>query len=210
MLFKYPSTYHLPWSEGVSSDDKVLKNINHLIGKEIVITEKLDGENTTIYKNFSHARSVDSKHHISRDWVKQFAATFQYNLPDNWRICGENLFAKHSIYYDQLSSYFYGFSVWNDSNMCLAWDDTIDFFNKFNIVHVPIIARFILNDINDIYDKTKEITDNLDKHEGYVIRIADSFTYDNFKKSVAKFVRKSHVNTDNHWMYASIIKNKLR
>ena len=54
---KYPRTFHLPWSPGATSDDKMLDGIDHFFGCECVITEKLDGENTTIYYNgYFHAR----------------------------------------------------------------------------------------------------------------------------------------------------------
>ena len=47
---KYPRTYHLPWSPGTTADDKKLSGdwFDMYKGKEIVITEKLDGENTAI------------------------------------------------------------------------------------------------------------------------------------------------------------------
>jgi len=43
---------------------------NRLIGREVVVTEKMDGENTTMYCDNIHARSIDGRHHPSRDWVK--------------------------------------------------------------------------------------------------------------------------------------------
>lgn len=69
---KYGRTYHLPWSPGATSDDKMHAEVESLFGgQEIVVTEKLDGESTTIYADrFTHARSVDSKAHRSRDWVR--------------------------------------------------------------------------------------------------------------------------------------------
>ncbi len=42
---KYPRTYHLPWSPGKASDDKVLQSTADFIGTPLIITEKLDGEN---------------------------------------------------------------------------------------------------------------------------------------------------------------------
>ena len=36
--------------------------------------------------------------------------------------------------------------------------------------------------------------------EGYVIRVADSFSYQDFKRCVAKFVRMGHIQTTKHWM----------
>ena len=60
MRMKYPRTPHLPWSHGRAEDDIALDSIEHLerLG-DVVITEKLDGENTTLYHDYLHARSVD-------------------------------------------------------------------------------------------------------------------------------------------------------
>jgi len=49
-----------------------------------------------------------------------------------------------------------------------------------------------------------------DTVEGYVVRIADSFSYFSFNRSLAKFVRANHVDKDNHhWMFTSTEKNRL-
>lgn len=70
MRVKYPRTFHLPWSRSYTHDDKVLKHVQHFEGKEVVVTEKMDGENTTMYRDYLHARSIDSKDHPSRHWIK--------------------------------------------------------------------------------------------------------------------------------------------
>lgn len=53
------------------------------------------------------------------------------------------------------------------------------------------------------------ITNYADKHEGYVIRNADGFKYEDFASNVAKYVRANHVQTDSHWMHSELIKNQL-
>ena len=126
MLKKYPRTFHLPWSRSRTDDDKILRTVRHFEGKEVVVTEKLDGENTTLYRNHIHARSLDSKDHASRHWVKMLHGTISFHIPEGWRICGENVYALHSIYYEQLTSYFYVFSIWNENNECLSWDETVE------------------------------------------------------------------------------------
>jgi len=42
---KYPKTLHLPWSEGLQNDDRMLQSFDGLEGEEVVVTVKLDGEN---------------------------------------------------------------------------------------------------------------------------------------------------------------------
>ena len=43
--FKYPRTMHFPWSLGSTSDDKFMENTASFVGKDIVCTLKMDGEN---------------------------------------------------------------------------------------------------------------------------------------------------------------------
>lgn len=209
---KYPRTAHAPWSESVTDDDKIIKDLSKFIGRYVVITEKMDGENTSLYTNYEHARSINSNNHPSRDWVKNLRANIGYNIPDKWRICGENLYAKHSIHYckennNELSSYFYMFSIWNELNVCMSWDETVEWAYLLELDVVPVLYEGIWD-----MDKINEITSkvNTDEMEGYVIRLKDSFHYSEFKNSVCKYVRKNHVQTSNHWTSEKLIKNSLK
>jgi hypothetical protein len=205
---KYPRTFHFPFSEGVSSDDKIQDDLS-LLNDDIVISLKLDGENTNLYNDYIHARSLDSRNHPSRDWVKKFHAEIKHNIPENFRICGENLYAKHSIHYDNLPSYFLVFSIW-DGDTCLSWGDTVEYSKLLNLELVPVIfnGRFE-GSVEDFQRFLKESLDT-ERNEGYVVRRRDSFSIDEFPTSVIKYVRKNHVQTDNHWMSQKIIPNKLK
>jgi len=205
---KYPRSWHLLWSQGKTKDDRVLPDCSQFEGKEIVVTEKLDGENTSIYHDYIHARSIDGRNHWSRDWVKNLQARVGYQLDPGWRICGENLFAKHSIGYDNLKSFFYVFSIWNDRNECLSWDETVEYCSILELQHVPVLYRGLWDErkVKALYDESKRET-----MEGYVVRIADGFKYGEFNKSLAKFVRKDHINPDSHhWFFTASEKNKLQ
>lgn len=208
MLYKYPRTFHLPWSPGATSDDKILKDTSYFEGKRVIITEKMDGENTTISKDKIYARSVDSKDHESRHWVKANYTYLARTFQDGYRVCGENLFAQHSIPYKQLPSYFLAFSVWHNE-LCLAWDPTIVFLKQYFIQHVLVLYDGIWNEtlVRDLY---KEYTHtHKGEVEGYVVRVADSFSLNDFNISVAKYVRPNHVQTEDHWMYKPIINDTL-
>jgi hypothetical protein len=63
---KYPRTYHLPNSPGRTDDDRVLHDTSCFQGKRVIITEKRDGENTSLYTDYVHARSVDSASHRTK------------------------------------------------------------------------------------------------------------------------------------------------
>lgn len=206
-LYKYPRTPHLPWSPGSTNDDKILKDLNAWIGREVVVTEKMDGENTTLYRDHMHARSLDSKHHESRNYVKGIWGQVKYDIPEGWRVCGENLYAKHSIAYDELESYFMVFSIWNEENFCLSWKETLEYSLLLNLTPVRELFRgkFDLE-----FFKEFHTTLDLEHQEGYVIRSANGFHYDEFGNNVVKWVRKGHVTTSQHWMFDKIIPNTLK
>jgi hypothetical protein len=181
--------------------------MEEFVGKRVIVTIKMDGENTTMYCDEIHARSIDGRNHDSRNWVKQFWSQISYNIPKDWRICGENLYAEHSISYDNLESYFMGFSVWDNKNVCLDWDSTLEWFSLLGIFPVQVIYDGIYDE-----EKIKNLwnPNNSDKCEGYVLRVADSFSYGEFRKKVAKFVREGHIRTNKHWMFGQpIFKNGL-
>lgn len=204
---KYPRTFHFPWSPGIHNDDRVHEFITQFIGKRIIIHEKLDGENTTLYNDYIHARSVFNHPHASRTWVKNFWGSIAYNIPKGYRINVENVFAKHSISYNELDTYAYGFAVWNDKNELLSWDDCLEWFQLLDIVPCPVLYDGIWDEkiIHSFDDR------DWNKHEGYVIRLAKSFPYKDFKYNVGKFVRKGHVQTTKHWMHGQAIEeNKLK
>lgn len=204
---KYPKTSHLPWSPNVKEDDRTIHSDDIFKEKEVIVSLKMDGENCSIYNDYVHARSIDSRDHISRHWIKNFQSRIGYNIPDGWRVCGENMWAKHSILYDNLPTYFLGFSVWNENNICLKWDETLEWFELMGITPVEVFYRDIYNreKIQEIFDKNYSFNST----EGYVIRLSNEFHYRDFSKCTAKFVRKNHVEEHGFWM-SRITQNKLR
>lgn len=203
--YKYPRTPHLPWSPGADADDVILWATDAFDGLDVVVTEKMDGENTSIYRDHLHARSLDSRHHPSRDWVKGLHGGIAHQIPDGWRLCGENMYARHSVAYDGLASYFYLFSIWTDDNVCLSWDDTREWAALLGLVTPRELYRGPWDDA-----LVQGIEIDTDVVEGYVVRVAEGFEYAAFQQHIAKWVRKDHVQTDEHWMYAAIVPNGLR
>lgn len=205
---KYPRTYHLPWSPGMNDDDRMMESVAAFAGRRIIVTEKMDGENTTMYRDYIHARSVDGRSHPSRNRVKSFWASVCGEIPEGWRVCGENLYARHSIAYDDLPSYFEGFSIWTDKNVCLSWDETLEWFTLLGIEPVPVLFDGVYEEFEALKDRM--IIDTT-RCEGYVLRVADEFAYHEFKRSVGKYVRRDHVQTVKHWMHGQeIVPNGLK
>lgn len=113
----------------------------------------MDGENTTMMKNYIYARSLDSNNHQSRNWVKGLWGEISYKIPENWRICGENMYAKHSIEYNNLESYFLVYSIWDEK---IVFEETETYGNVILLKDAYRYEYFDL--IECIYDlKTKQI-----------------------------------------------------
>lgn len=223
---RFPHTFHLPWSGTVSKEDKRLDNVDHFIGKEVIVTEKLDGESTTIYTNGLHARSPNYTYHSSRAWVKALQAMIGPQITDDMRICGENMYAKHSIYYDRLSTYFYTFAIF-EKGICLAWNDMIELceyfqyslktsnkflgeqYQTFHLQTAPVLYRGIWDEeaVMGCYTG-KSAYGN--EQEGYVVRLASEFSENEYDVNVAKFVKEGFIAGDaEHWSKGQVVPNKL-
>ncbi|MFC4499380.1 MULTISPECIES: RNA ligase family protein [Streptomyces] len=204
MRTSYPRTPHLPWSPGASADDVRAGDLSGFVGREVVVTEKLDGENTTLYADGLHARSVDSAHHPSRTWVKALHGRVGVRIPAGWRVCGENVYARHSIPYDALESYFYGFSVWDERGRCLGWDATVSFLRGLGVPVPPVLWRGVFDE-----RALRRLRVETGRREGYVVRTVEGFARDEFAGRIAKWVRPGHVTTGTHWMHAAVVENGL-
>lgn len=221
---KHPRTPHLPYSPGATSDDRILGSIEHFEGMDVVMTEKRDGECTTVAADRTFARSRDSKSHPSRDWLKGQWAVWRHDIPEGWRVVGESLYARHSVAYADLDTYFEGFMLWNDAT-CLSWDETVEWFSLIGasagmpIKPVPVIYRgpysrdAVETAWRALLQRDREAAERTGKpvqeREGFVIRLSSSFTYRDFGRNVAKWVRQNHVTTSKHWMHEAVVPNRL-
>lgn len=205
MSKKYGRTFHLPISPGATSDDKRMGSLDGLLVDDLVITEKMDGENTTIHAGGSHARSPDSRYHPSRDWLKAFAAGVSPQLSEDERIVGENLYARHSVGYQALPSYFLGFA-WIVGDTVQSWDATLARFSELGIQPVPTLYRGAYRD--GLLEEMAEALD-LERQEGFVARVAEAFPEDEMPYRMGKYVRAGHVQSDVHWTKAPMVANGL-
>lgn len=205
---KYPRTYHLPWSPGVGRDDRIIPDLSKFEGRNIVVTVKMDGENTSLYQHGLHARSLNYEPHPSRNLIKVLHSTIAHEIPNGWRICGENLYAKHSIHYKELPTYFLVFSIWNERNECLSWHDTKEWVELLGLSVVPVLYQGPWDEklIKSLYSATYKNNDM----EGYVVRIEEGFPYRDFRSCVAKYVRANHVQTHGNWMRQMVVPNELK
>lgn len=210
---KYGRTFHYPFSPGTTSDDR----INHdyweqvLQIDELVHTEKLDGENTCLNKYGVFARShAAPTRHPWAGYLKERWELIKNDLKE-LEIFGENIYAIHSIEYPEIENHFYIFGI-RALDRWLSWEEVQFYAAMIDLPTVPVLSSVIPkqqkefeNEILNIVqqESTFQSIDVYTKRpctmEGIVSRNVDGFSVDAFRQNVFKYVRKDHVQTDDHW-----------
>lgn len=202
---KYGSTPHWPWSQTVHKDDRYHVEPEVFTGREVVITEKLDGGNTCLWQGEVYARSTGQP--ATQGWFamvkKHHAWKTASTSPDQY-IYGEDLYGLHSIAYEPIKEdeTYRVFNV-REGDTWLKWDRVEQVATSLSLPTVPVLFRGTFDSIRDITSFFEEEINNPSSlggpKEGFVIRQADEFDHGDFAKYVCKYVRKNHVQTDEHW-----------
>lgn len=198
---KYPRTYHFPFSEGAVNDDKICQHWAPILSQELVITEKLDGENTCIKSTGVFARSHGA---VNRNpWAKPIWDIWSRigTSLGNFHVFGENLYAIHSIEYERLPAWFFVFAM-REGERWLSWDEVTEWATILELPLVPVLFRGHLTEkelVSTIITQQQTGSAFGGTSEGVVCRTAVAFDDALFSQNVLKFVRKNHVQTDEHW-----------
>ncbi len=198
---KYGRTYHFPFSPGTTSDDKIQNDWEEILKHELVLTEKLDGENTCLKSTGVYARS-----HIGptrNPWARNMWPIWERVGHDlkTLEVFGENLYGVHSIEYDHLEHYFYIFAV-RDEGKWLSWEEVEFYAALLDLPVVPVLGQGkyteaeLISSINEQMECGSSFGGDC---EGLVVRTSEGFEEEEFRNHVLKYVRKNHVKTDEHW-----------
>ncbi len=219
---KYGRTFHFPFSPGTTSDDRISHNYWNDLSKlsRLVITEKLDGENSCLNSIgvFARSHAAPTRHpwsdHLKRKW-----SLIKEDLEANdLEIFGENLYACHSIEYTELENHFFVFGI-RQGDTWLSWKEVEDWCYLLDLKTVPVFGIFDLSDFKDeksfreyilsIVSKPSELgsidfnSKEVCLMEGVVVKNCESYvSSDNGRinyTDVWKYVRKDHVKSDEHW-----------
>jgi len=193
---KYPRTPHFHWSKGGTADDIRLVDLKAFSDLDLVVTEKLDGEQTTLTNKAIHARSEDGYGLPWQTYMKKMWANIKNDIPNNLEICGECVYAVHSIEYKKLDSIFYVFGVF-ENGFALSWKEVEEYAELLGLSTVPELNFGRIQDFIEMPIPNESVFGG--ECEGYVIRNINSFLISDFKDNIAKCVRKNHVSTDKHW-----------
>jgi len=200
-LYSYPRTPHLDFSPGATSDDKhaTKATLDYLkSGIELVTSLKMDGGNVSLYPDYFHARSKDSGTHAWDTLAKSLWSRVRFDIPKGWRISGESMYARRSVAYENLEAPVYIIGIWNEKNNLISWDETEEWAKLIGLPTVPVLYR------GTNYDEAVTAWGkvyNTDNAEGFVVRDAGEFSYDEFGSHIAKWVRSDHIRTSASWRH---------
>lgn len=148
---KYCRSLHAQISLGTTSDDRFMPDGYVKAFAEmddLVLTEKLDGQNNCFSKRGVFARShVQPTEH---PWDKPMRERWELikNDLNELEIFGENMYGIHSIAYRNLESYFYVFAV-REGDQWLSWEEVqfyaalLDFPTVPELeIHTPLQSFF--------------------------------------------------------------------
>lgn len=215
MTPSYPSTFHWHQSMTVHRDDRYHKDPTFFVDRDVVITEKMDGGVATINDGNAYARSSNLPTNLPWfTYMKNRTVPKFYDLEITVCVMGEDCYGVHSIVYDPLPDTFFLFHVLDRlidnietpntaGDILRSWADCEAMAAAHDVLTVPVLYRGRFAKLDDI---TQFFMDNIGKRsiygpdrEGFVIRDAGAFAFDDFALHTAKFVRPHHVQTDEHW-----------
>lgn len=251
MFIKYPRTRHLEGSRlqpGDSSSDQV--KLSSLTDGTFVWEEKLDGANSAVSFDASGKMILQSRGHVLNggareaqfNMFKQWAAAHEevlyLTLSDRYIMFGEWCYAKHTVFYDALTHYFYEFDIYDKTTG--EWLDTPArhaMLKDTPVVSVPVVhvgkldsikavksyitpslyktPAWALNLVNQAISHDLDVDRILNETEPS--NLAEGLYLKNEKNGVVigryKFVRadfhQTILDSGTHWAARPILPNKL-
>ncbi len=151
-LHKYPRTRHVEGSRLQAGDLADDKPINELRDQHMVVEEKLDGANSAVSFDAEGNLLLQSRGHylngggrerhfaLLKTWAAAHAPVFQAVLGHRYVMYGEWMYAKHTVFYDQLPHYFMEFDVLDRENGAfLSTSARRDLLTGLPVMPVPVL-----------------------------------------------------------------------
>lgn len=177
-IVKYPRTQHLEGSRlGPGDEDLSQIPFSHILGRNIVIEEKIDGANSAISFDGEGNLLLQSRGHYLngghrerhynplKAWANLNQEIFFEVLGSRYIMYGEWMYAKHTVFYDALPHYFMEFDIYDrETGLFLDTPTRRTFTEQMGIVSsVPVLKTGIFRkkeDILSLIGHSNYITDN--------------------------------------------------
>ena len=249
-MLKYPRTPHLEGSRWQPGDEG-LEGIarSQLAGRDLVIEEKLDGANAALSFDEGGELRLQSRGHyltgghrerhfaLFKTWANCHRASLFDRLGKRFRVYGEWLYAKHTVFYDRLPHFFLEFDVFDhEREEFLSTPRRRELLEGLPIASVPVL-REGLDDGQDLMSwvrpslykgptwreqldasaggagldpaRCRRETDSSDLAEGLYLKVEEGGRV----TQRCKFVRASFLtavqDSESHWLDRPIVPNRL-
>jgi hypothetical protein len=249
---KYPRTHHLEGSR-LQPGDEDLDSVPfaHLAGRNLVVEEKLDGANAGISFDTAGKLLLQSRGHYLtggerekhfnpfKQWASAHTAALHAVLGTRYILYGEWLFAKHTIFYDELPHWFLEFDVLDtETGVFLSTERRRDLLAGVPVVSVPVLATGHVASHEELtglvgrslyksanwrerltetgaahgvgFDRVWNETDQSELMEGLYIKVEENgAVVERYKYIRASFLT-AVVDSGTHWLKRAIVANQLR
>ncbi len=177
-IVKYPRTPHLEGSRlQIGDEDLSQVPFEQVLGKNIVIEEKIDGANTAISFDGDGNLLIQSRGHylyggyrerhynLLKQWANINSDILFEALTDRYIMYGEWMFAKHTVFYDSLPDYFMEFDIYDrEEGVFLDTRHRHEITSNMGIINsVPVLGEGIFKSKESVLShlgKSLYISDN--------------------------------------------------
>lgn len=163
-LMKYPRTPHLAGSRLQPGDEDLSQAaFSQIQGRHLVIEEKIDGANSAVSFGPDGGLLLQSRGHyltggyrerhydLMKQWANVHRDSFYRILGKRYIMYGEWMYAKHSIYYDALPSYFMEFDIYDrEKGLFLDTPSRRELTGQMPVSSVPVLACGEFQDIGQV------------------------------------------------------------
>ncbi len=250
---KYPRTHHIEGSRFQTGDED-LNNVpyKNIKGKFLVVEEKMDGANSGIsFTDWGELRLQSRGHYLTggprekhfnllKTWANAHAPQLWEILGKRYIMYGEWMYAKHTVFYDQLPHYFMEFDILDtETGIFLSTQKRQEMLKDYPFVvsvkvlyegtdHHKEMLQKLVKQSYFIQDKHLEAlrqlaeqkslnaeqvvkeTDNSNLMEGLYLKVETEEAVTERYKFVRASFLSAIQSSESHWLNRPIIPNQLR
>ena len=164
IIIKYPRTPHIQGSRLQPGDEDLRQRpFADIVGKHVVLEEKIDGANTAVsFTDEGELRLQSRGHFLTGGYrerhynlLKQWGAVHKERLygvlGHRYIMYGEWMYAKHTIYYDLLPHYFMEFDVLDrETGKFLDTPSRHELLKALPVCSVPVLSSGSFNSMDEV------------------------------------------------------------
>ena len=224
-IVKYPRTQHLVGSRlGEGDEDLSQVPFSEILGKNIVIEEKIDGANSAVSFDGDGNLLLQSRGHyldggyrerhynLLKQWANENCDRFFDVLGSRYIMYGEWMYAKHTVFYDALPDYFMEFDIYDrERGVFLSTSERRILTERIGIISsVPVLGQGVYRNRESILSHIGPSNYITDRHIEALRAVSEKLGLD-----VERQCRETDPGNLMEWLYIKveedgIVKNRLK